>query len=65
MSKVCPMKFNADYQIVNKNYMCNKDNCAWWSDEYGRCSQAINSQISKEILSILEAFYQEMEVEDE
>jgi hypothetical protein len=41
--KLCPLKFNnkninADNIINNKEYKCEKENCAWWDEENNCCS---------------------------
>ena len=41
---ICPMKFNNSKVweqhegSEEKQYTCHKEQCAWWTDEYGSCA---------------------------
>ena len=49
-SKECPLQ---PRPLLNEGLACNRDRCAWWMKEKGRCAVAV---IAKSLLEIYEVY---------
>lgn len=35
--KLCPLKFNANQEVVKEDYLCEESECAWWDTDTEEC----------------------------
>lgn len=38
VNTICPLKFNANTEVVAHGYLCEMDECAWWDKEVEKCA---------------------------
>jgi len=42
----CPLRFiSMDGYTCADDYECTKEDCAWWSERFGMCCQAVNAYL--------------------
>jgi len=47
---ICPLKFNsnttdADGAVRKDVCLCEREDCAWWNEYFGKCSIAVESYL--------------------